>query len=92
MSEHRWSYCSHCMTAMVLCGRCGNNSCNGGTGDDCPDECADARAFEAANAPPADLQARGEADRKEWEALTETERDARNQQRFDASFAAPPTA
>lgn len=37
------SYCSHCETDVVICGKCGNNTCNGGYGvvdgvecDQCP--------------------------------------------------------
>ena len=32
-------YCGFCETFVVVCGTCGNNSCNGGTGYDgeCPD-------------------------------------------------------
>lgn len=29
---HRWSYCDHCESPMVICGRCHNNCCNGGYG------------------------------------------------------------
>ena len=28
----RWEYCAHCRMEMVICGKCGNNCCNGGTG------------------------------------------------------------
>lgn len=31
MSEHRWKFCRMC-GPMVVCGKCGNNSCNGGVG------------------------------------------------------------
>lgn len=27
--KHTDSYCSHCKTPMVICGTCGNNTCNG---------------------------------------------------------------
>ena len=27
-----WEYCAHCDREMVICGRCGNNCCNGGSG------------------------------------------------------------
>jgi hypothetical protein len=30
---HRWSFCDHCDGPMVLCGKCGNNTCNGGYGE-----------------------------------------------------------
>lgn len=33
MSKHYWSYCDHCERMMVICGTCGNNCCNGGTGE-----------------------------------------------------------
>jgi hypothetical protein len=40
--QHEWSYCKLCDTTMVLCGTCGNNTCNGGygtlpDGSTCPD-------------------------------------------------------
>jgi hypothetical protein len=43
--KHSWSFCSMCHCAMVLCGHCGNNCCNGGSGDNCPDNCASAYTF-----------------------------------------------
>lgn len=33
---HFWSYCSHCEDTMVVCGKCGNNCCNGGHGEMAP--------------------------------------------------------
>lgn len=33
---HEWYYCEHCSCPIVLCGTCGNNTCNGSEGcDDC---------------------------------------------------------
>lgn len=32
MTEHRWEYCDLCEHEVVICGKCGNNSCNGGSG------------------------------------------------------------
>lgn len=29
MIEHKWHYCEHCNAPTVLCGNCGNNTCNG---------------------------------------------------------------
>jgi len=29
---HRWDYCAHCGHDVVICGKCGNNTCNGGHG------------------------------------------------------------
>lgn len=29
---HRWDYCDHCGHDVVICGKCGNNTCNGGHG------------------------------------------------------------
>jgi hypothetical protein len=40
--EHRWRFCPVCHCAMVVCGYCGNNCCNGGSGESCPDRCASA--------------------------------------------------
>jgi hypothetical protein len=42
--EHKRGYCVLCQTEMVICGKCGNNCCNGGYGtledgsqcNDCP--------------------------------------------------------
>ena len=43
MVEHRWVFCDFCGCDAVICGKCGNNSCNGGYGevdgkqcDECP--------------------------------------------------------
>lgn len=40
---HTWERCDFC-GPFVRCGHCGNNCCNGGTKDDCPDRCASAYA------------------------------------------------
>lgn len=32
-SRHTLSFCSHCECDMIVCADCGNNCCNGGTGD-----------------------------------------------------------
>ncbi len=29
---HHWSHCNLCDVDMVICGKCGNNCCNGGYG------------------------------------------------------------
>lgn len=31
--NHKWGYCDHCEHDVVLCGKCGNNTCNGGYGE-----------------------------------------------------------
>lgn len=31
--NHYWKYCGHCERDVVICGVCGNNSCNGGYGE-----------------------------------------------------------
>lgn len=45
MSEHTWEYCDLCEHDVVICGKCGNNTCNGGhgtvDGKEC-DECESA--------------------------------------------------
>lgn len=30
---HYWAFCTHCDGPMVICGNCGNNCCNGGSGE-----------------------------------------------------------
>lgn len=30
--NHHWVYCTLCSAPVVICGSCGNNSCNGGRG------------------------------------------------------------
>jgi hypothetical protein len=32
-TPHKFSYCDHCERQVVLCGSCGNNTCNGGYGE-----------------------------------------------------------
>lgn len=57
MVEHRWDFCDLC-GPMVRCGNCGNNCCNGGSGDGCPDKCASAYEMQAARNTPLELLAR----------------------------------
>lgn len=33
-TPHYWSYCDHCDREVVICGHCGNNTCNGGSGEE----------------------------------------------------------
>jgi hypothetical protein len=33
MMNHYWDYCSLCEHDVVICGKCGNNTCNGGYGE-----------------------------------------------------------
>ena len=47
MADHTWETCSLC-GPMVRCGYCGNNCCNGGSGDGCPDNCFSAHAKQRA--------------------------------------------
>lgn len=48
-SRHHRRWCDHCQTEMVVCGTCGNNACNGGSGKvnglPCPD-CDEAYAHQ----------------------------------------------
>lgn len=46
-TEHKWDICDLC-GPMVRCGHCGNNCCNGGSGDGCPDNCASAYEMQRA--------------------------------------------
>jgi hypothetical protein len=39
MKEHYWHYCNHCEHDVVICGECGNNTCNGGYGEVDGEEC-----------------------------------------------------
>lgn len=32
-ATHFVSYCEHCERRIVICGKCGNNTCNGGYGE-----------------------------------------------------------
>lgn len=32
MKPHFWEYCDLCLHEVVICGKCGNNTCNGGYG------------------------------------------------------------
>lgn len=57
MTNHYWEYCNHCHASMVVCGKCGNNCCNGGYGeidgvqcDACPEAYAMQDAADVANA------------------------------------------
>ena len=52
---HRWDYCGLCDAPYVICGRCGNNCCNGGTGnveDGTECGCAEAYALQQAGPEP----------------------------------------
>lgn len=56
-SGHKWDFCVLC-GPMVVCGYCGNNCCNGGSGENCPDKCTAAYKMQKANNPSeADLKA-----------------------------------
>lgn len=89
MSEHAWAFCPSCLVVMVLCGHCGNNTCNGGSGDSCPDRCASARAFEKAGEPPPALKERVLVARAEWNAMTEEQRQAHCEILFNREFRLP---
>ena len=41
MNNHKWAYCDLCEHDVVLCGTCGNNTCNGGYGEVEGKECED---------------------------------------------------
>lgn len=40
--HHKFVYCTHCRYPMIVCGYCGNNTCNGGVGETCKDSCEEA--------------------------------------------------
>lgn len=55
IQNHHWKYCEHCRVWMVVCGVCGNNTCNAGTGRtvkgvDC--DCEDAYDMLNMDSPP----------------------------------------
>ncbi len=52
--QHRWDICEMC-GPMVRCGNCGNNCCNGGSGDGCPDKCDAAYAMQEKRSIPYEL-------------------------------------
>ncbi len=37
--KHYWLHCSLCDHEVVICGKCGNNTCNGGYGEVDGKEC-----------------------------------------------------
>ena len=39
MKDHYWDWCDHCEIEVVICGKCGNNTCNGGYGEVDGEEC-----------------------------------------------------
>lgn len=45
--KHEWQVCEQC-GAHVRCGYCGNNCCNGSSGNDCTDRCVSAYAQQTA--------------------------------------------
>lgn len=47
---------------MVVCGHCGNNCCNGGSNEGCPDGCESAYAMQKARSVPYELL-------EEWERM-----------------------
>lgn len=59
MSAHTWDICEMC-GPHVRCGHCGNNCCNGGSGDGCPDGCESAYVMQKARSIPHELLERWE--------------------------------
>lgn len=43
---HTWFYCQQCKTWAIKCGFCHNNCCNGGSGENCPDQCSEAYSLQ----------------------------------------------
>jgi hypothetical protein len=46
LSRHTLSYCNLCETDIVICADCGNNCCNGGTGEVDGARCGCSEAYE----------------------------------------------
>lgn len=40
-TKHKLSYCNLCQTEMIKCATCGNNCCNGGSGEVNGETCKD---------------------------------------------------
>jgi len=46
MEKPEWKWCQLTNCAAVICPKCGNNCCNGGSGENCPDQCSEAYAYQ----------------------------------------------
>jgi hypothetical protein len=46
LSSFQWKWCNQCRCAAFICPKCGNNCCNGGSGDNCPDNCQEAYDYQ----------------------------------------------
>jgi len=46
MKNPEWKWCQLCECAAVICPKCGNNCCNGGSREGCPDNCKEAYAYQ----------------------------------------------
>ena len=42
LNVHKVSYCKECQCPIIVCGHCGNNTCNGMSGENCKDKCSEA--------------------------------------------------
>ena len=40
MYKHYSAYCEQCETEVIICGQCGNNTCNGGVGEVNGEKCS----------------------------------------------------
>lgn len=49
--KHKYKWCNTCKCYTTICGYCGNNGCNGGSGDNCFDDCKSAREWRKVNKP-----------------------------------------
>ena len=46
MPKFKWIYCNICLCPAVICPKCGNNCCNGTSGENCPDNCDEAYEYQ----------------------------------------------
>lgn len=56
--KHRFSYCPLCNYPTIICGHCGNSTCNGGSGEPCIDKCEEAYLLAEQNMYPLRLRVR----------------------------------
>ena len=62
--NHKIAYCKLCRYPMIVCGHCAMNTCSGGIGDNCKDNCEEAYALFYADYYPMHMRIRAWIDAK----------------------------